>query len=729
MPRDPNAPDSPDPFSDSDPSWFHTARRSFRNVLLIVSAVVVGFLGTVLGYYYYRAEQEDITRVGKMPERSVVYDWKKREIGRLHGENRTLVTKGEVSTYFVDALLAREDSRFYHHGGIDWRGVARSILRNIKDGGMTQGASTLTMQLSRCSFDIRDKTLHRKLLEAMLALRIERTYDKNEILIHYMNRIYFGSGIYGVELASQAYFGKPARSMDLGEAAMLAGIIRGPNRFSPFRHYEDAVRERNTVLDRMLLHGFVTAAEVEAAKGIEIAIQDPFRISERQNSYAMDVVRRDLELILAERDTEEGGLRIITSLDLDLQRTAEQSLESRLAEVETRAGYVHPTREVYLKRVADVVAAAPSAAVPTPDYLQGAVVVIDNATGGIRALVGGRSFEESQYNRATMSQRQIGSLFKPFVYAKAFEHGLLPGTLINDDPIRNGEYPWALGRHWSPDNSDGTFQGPLPAETGLIKSRNTMSVRVGEIGGLEPISWLARQAGFTVPEEKSPQIYIGNLGATLQAVTSAYSSFANEGAWMRSHVISSIEDERGEQIYRQLTPKIRILSPAVTWLTTRVLEKVMDPGGTGYSARVSGFKAPAGGKTGTTNNYNDAWFVGFTGELCCGVWVGLDQQKQIIEKGYGASLALPVWTDVMVAAQNNGYPPKPFQSSVSLTKVDVCRVSGQLATLNCRGAKSAYQLELPYELMPRDSCREHGILNLAQPGKGILGKLRGFFRK
>jgi penicillin-binding protein 1A len=727
VPRDPNAPDfepAADPFA-TPPAWLQVASRHFRNLIFLVSGLIVGFAGVVLGYYYHLAVKEDITRVGNMPERSIVYDWTQREIGRQHGENRTLVTKSEVSTYFVDALLAREDSRFYHHGGIDWRGVARSILRNIKDGGMTQGASTLTMQLARCSFEIREKTLHRKLLEAMLAWRIERTYDKNEILIHYMNRIYFGSGVYGVELASQAYFGKPAKAMGLGEAAMLAGIIRGPNRFSPFRHYEDAVRERNTVLDRMLIHGFVTVEEVAAAKAAEVAVMDPLHLAEPPVSYAMEVVRRDLELILAQQETEEGGLRIITSLDIDLQRTAEQSLETRLTEVESRSGYAHQTRAAYL-------AGKQAGAAVSPQYLQGAVVVIDNVTGGIRAVVGGRSFQESQFNRATMSQRQIGSLFKPFVYAKAYENGLLPGTWVSDNPIQPGEIAWTPGRTWSPENSDKTFQDRLPAEVGLIKSRNTMSVRVGEIAGIDQITGLARQAGFNVPVEKSPQIYIGNLGATLQAVTSAYSAFANEGAWMRSHVISSVEDQRGNQIYRQLTPRVRILSPAVSWLTTRTLEKVMEPGGTAHSARLQGVKAPAGGKTGTTNNYNDAWFVGFTGELSCGVWVGLDQQKSIIDRGYGATLALPVWTDVMVFAENNGYEPKPFRSSVSLTRVDVCRVSGGLATLNCKAGKHAYQMEIPYELAPREACRDHAMFNLAQPGKGdgkgIIGKIRGWFR-
>ncbi|MBU6301469.1 MAG: transglycosylase domain-containing protein [Verrucomicrobia bacterium] len=722
MPRDPNAPDSP--ALAKPPAWLGAACRHFWRLILLLLALVAGFVGVALGYYYHEAEGRDITRVGKMPERSIVYDWKKREIGRLHGENRSLVEKSDVSTYFVDALLAREDSRFYDHGGIDWRGVARSILRNLKDREMTQGASTLTMQLARCSFDIREKTLHRKLLEAMLAWRIERNYQKNEILIHYMNRIYFGAGVYGVELASQAYFGKPAREMDLGEAAMLAGIIRGPNRFSPFRHYAEAERERNTVLDRMLLHGFVTAPEVTAAKAAKVNVMDPLHIAAPPVSYAMEVVRRDLELILAQQDTEEGGLRIITALDIDLQRAAEQSLETRLAEVEQKPGYAHQTRAAYLARKQGGEEAP-------PQYLQGAVVVIDNASGGLRAIVGGRSFQESQFNRATMSQRQIGSLFKPFVYAKAYENGLLPGTLVNDGPIRPGEIAWARGGTWSPENSDNTFGGLLPAEIGLVKSRNTMSVRVGEIAGIEPIGNLARQAGFTVPAERSPQIYIGNLGATVQAVTSAYSAFANEGAWMRSHVITSVVDQNGNQVYRQITPRVRILSPAVTWLTTRTLEKVMEPGGTAWAARSQGLKAPAGGKTGTTNNYNDAWFVGFTGELSCGVWVGLDQQKTIIDRGYGATLALPVWTDVMIFAENNGYEPKPLFSNVNLTRIEVCRSSGKLATGNCRAGKNAYPLDLPVELVPRDACRAHGFLGPARSGdaegRGFIGRIRGLF--
>jgi penicillin-binding protein 1A len=360
------------------------------------------------------------------------------------------------------------------------------------------------------------------------------------------------------------------------------------------------------------------------------------------------------------------------------------------------------------------------------------VVVVDNASGGLRAVVGGRSFEESQFNRATQARRQVGSLFKPFVYAQAYERGLLPGTLVSDDPIRPGEIPWTPG-HWSPGNADETFRGLQPAEFGLVKSRNTMSVRVGEFAGYDAVAEAALQAGLELPAERSPQLFIGNLGGTLQAVTSAYAAFANDGVRLRPHVITAVEDARGQILWRQVTPRVRVVSPASGWLVARDLEKVLAPGGTAASARAQGFTAPAGGKTGTTNDYTDAWFVGFTPELTCGVWVGLDRQRPIMDRGFGSTLALPVWTDVMRAAEANGYAPRPFSSAVSLARVELCRVSGQLATRSCRTGDHAYALDLPVELVPRDSCREHGLLHLGRPkergeGGGWFGKIRGLFQ-
>lgn len=489
---------------------------------------VSGFLAglAVAAVYMAIAFTYDFDQLGKMPSRSIVYDSNGEELGRLHGENRVIVPLKEVSPHFVSALLAREDNRFYGHIGVDVIGTARAIVRNVKDRRFVQGASTITMQLARNSFGMTSKTLHRKLVEVALAVRLEVHLTKDEILSHYTNRIFFGTGIYGIEGAAQAYFGKPAKELTLDESAMIAGIIRAPNRFSPFRHYKSAIKERDTVLNRMVSTERITQAEADAAKKVKTRVLK-YVARSFERSWALDAVRRDLNLILDADEVEDGGLRIHTTIDLRLQRAAEAIVEKRLAEVENGRGYQHQTKQRY-----EAIVKKNANNRPDPAYLQGALMVVDNDAGQIRAVVGGRDFEHSSFNRALLSKRQIGSTFKPFVYAAAVERGLLPGTLLDDSAIRPGEIRGA-GDRWSPRNSDGKFIGWQPAEVGLIQSRNTMTVRAGNYAGLDEVLDFAERAGLGHHEETSPQVYIGNLGATLKELTSAYSVFAKIG---RAHV-------------------------------------------------------------------------------------------------------------------------------------------------------------------------------------------------
>jgi penicillin-binding protein 1A len=711
-------------------SWL---RRLFGFFLFL--SVLAG-LASLFAYSYYRrlAEQEDISRVGDLPQRSIVFDRFGEEIGRLHGANRIVVSLDRVSSYFIDALIAREDSRFFKHGGIDYRGVARAVVRNLKDGEFVQGASTITMQLARVSYDIREKTLHRKLLESMLARRIEEEYSKEEILTLYINRVYFGTGIYGIERASQGHFGKAAADLTLAEAAMLAGIIRAPNRFSPFRHYEDAAGERDTVLGRMLELGFITEDESAAARAETIAVLDSEQSRVYQNSYPLDLVRRDLELILEKAETEDGGLLIYTTLDLGLQQTAEESVEAKLTEIESREGFAHPTRAEFAENHEKG---------QRTTYLQGAAIAIDNKSGGIRALVGGRDFNESQFNRATMSDRPIGSLFKPFVYASAFQTGLLPGSLIDDGPIYPGEIREA--GNWSPGNSDGEHRGFQTAEYGLIKSRNTMTVRVGARAGLENVLHTARLAGIESPKEadQTAQVYIGNLGADLKTVTSAFTAFPRGGDRRRAYVIEIVQNRRGGVLYQNTPVSQRVLTPAGAWMAHRALEKVIEPGGTGQSARSLGLEGAAAGKTGTTDAYKDAWFVGYNDKLTCGVWVGLDQPKTIMDRGYGSTLALPIWTEIMVFAQEKNYPSSAFKSDVQMATVDLCSTTGLLANRACSRQGHGYRAQIPWEMLPQTTCEEHhgGIFRFGDPAAprnpesprnpdrpGIFGRVREIFR-
>lgn len=454
---------------------------------LIIGGLIVVFLVCVV--YGIWAQTFDIKDVEHMTERSAVYDMDGQPYSRLKGENRVIVGLGDVSPWFIKALLAREDTRFYQHDGIDPIGIARAIVRNLIHLQFRQGASTLTQQLARNSFTLGGKTLNRKLLEAFMALRIERNYSKQQILEFYVNRIYFGPGFYGIEEASQSYFNKHAKDLTLDESAMLAGLIRGPTKFSPFTNMKGALAQRDTVLDRMVELKMISRTQADSAKNAKLGIAKQ-RPAPTQETYAMDMVLRDLYLVLTAEQIDGGGLKIYTTIDPQLQKVAQAATDSELRKVEQRPGYSHPRKTDFTKEMRDT-------AQPTP-YLQGAVFLVDNRSGGIRAIVGGRDYEDSTYNRALIAPRQIGSTFKPFVYATAFAHGLSPGAPVDDSQIHPGEIRGA--GNWSPANSDGTFRGPMPAEEGLIQSRNTMSVRVGNMAGIDAVQQTAEAAGL----EKSP---------------------------------------------------------------------------------------------------------------------------------------------------------------------------------------------------------------------------------
>ena len=661
--------------------------------LVIIPALVVA---AVLATYAIWAQTFDLKRLGTMPERNTVFDVDGKIYSRLAGANRLKVSLKQVSPLFVQALLAREDTRFYEHGGIDWRGVARAVFRDIASGSAKEGASSITQQLARNSLPLGGRTISRKMLEAMVALRIERELTKDQILELYMNRIYFGSGCYGIETASQAYFGKDASKLDLSEAAILAGLIRSPNRFSPLRNPEGALAQRNTVLGRMRDLKKITAAQLAQAKREKIT-SHPRRLTLIQENYAMDAVQRDLNVLLTPDQIDNGGLFIYTTLDPMVQRAATDAIEKQLTKIEREPGFRHPLKSQY-----HAPADGEDSAMP---YLEGALVAIDNESGGIRALVGGRDYKESKFNRALApANRQIGSSFKPFVYTLAFMHGLLPGAAMSDGPIRPGEIQGA--GNWSPGNSDGRFGGIQPVSYGLIHSRNTMSVRVGEFAGLDDTQKTAQTLGLGDNIPHGAAIYIGSFESDLKDLTSAYTVFPNAGVRKQSYIIERIDDPDHHPIYRAAHISLPALDPGAAWMTTELMEQVMKRG-TAASARSLGFKLPAAGKTGTTNDFKDAWFVGFTTSITCGVWVGFDQPTTIIPHGYGSALALPVWTQVMNKAAQR-YPAEELRPTVTLQHATVCSISNAIATSGCVAAGTAYEIELPVNRVPRGICQVHG---------------------
>ncbi|MDZ4816513.1 MAG: PBP1A family penicillin-binding protein [Verrucomicrobiota bacterium] len=600
--------------------------------LAISAFVVFAVVAVSIIYYSGKAATYDMKEVGIIPERSFVYDNSGKMYSRMGGENRVVVPLGKVSPNFKNALLGREDRRFHKHGGVDFYGTARALVRNVKSGSIREGGSTLTQQLARNSFDLRDKSYRRKILEVFLAWRIEKHYSKEQILEFYVNRIYFGSGVWGIETASQFYFGKNAENLTLSEGALLAGLIKSPNVYSPFKNLEKSIHERDEVLNSLVKYEIISAHHAEEAKKevITLARKRAFPFEE---NYAIDVIRHEVSSLIDDDQIDLGGLKIFTTIEPKLQEGAEKTLNEFLNSVENRKGFKHTKKKGEPDKESN----------GKTKYLQGALIAIDNKTGGILAMVGGRDYDDSKYNRATQARRQVGSTFKPFVYALAFESGLNPESMVDDGPIQPGE----LGRsykNWRPENSDGQHKGLQPAGLGLVHSRNTMTVRVAQNAGFGRVVSLAKSMGLGDNIPDYPSTVLGSFETTLTDLTAAYTSFPNEGKMRKAYVIKKIEDAKGNVLYLGQSTEQRVFSRESAGVTSGLMEMVMETG-TASKARSLGFKGQGGGKTGTTNDYKDAWFVGFTPGVTCGVWVGFDDPQTIMKKGYGSELALPIWVN------------------------------------------------------------------------------------
>ena len=638
-----------------------------RRGSFLITLIKLGFAALLLWVlvgvlYYLWALTFDLSTIGQMPQRSAIYDRTGTFYSRTMGENRVVVPYDGVSPNFVKALISREDSRFYEHRGIDPLGIARAAVRNLLIGGMKEGASTITQQLARNSFPLGGKTFNRKFLEAAMAFRIEMEMTKEKILELYMNRIYFGSGLYGVETASQAYFGKPAADMSLSEAALLAGLIRSPNRYSPFNNLEASLRQRNVVLGRMEELELITHAEHEKALREKIAPRQR-QLVNPLNSWAVDAILHELEQVVSPSKIDEGGLRIDTSIDAGMQQAAEQSLARRLTEVEARPDFrqqhAPPKPPKPSKGKGKGIIPQPVQTVEPPEPLQAALLAIDNASGGITAIVGGRNFAESKYNRALVATRQIGSSAKPFVYEEAFRKGVItPETPVSDARLSITELP-PRSPAYDPQNSDGTFGGDLPAKEGLIHSRNTMSVRVGLATGLGTVASIMEKLGLAEDVPRYPSICLGSFESTLRNVTIAYSALATGGSRLHPHLIEQVTDAEGKVLFRATRDRVPVLDRNAARATTSILTEVFTRG-TASRAASLGLRKPAAGKTGTTDRFVDAWFLGYTEGLTCGVWVGFDHPKTIMRGGYGAELALPIWVDVMQSPAANRYAAGPL---------------------------------------------------------------------
>lgn len=604
----------------------------------------------------------DVKKMGEMAQATVFYDVADKPAFTIFEERRFEVALPDVSPHIVDAIIAIEDQRFRSHQGVDFVRIGGAFLANIKEGRLAQGGSTITQQLARQSFLTLDKTYTRKIQEALLAFRIEHQYTKDQILELYLNKMYFGAGLYGIEAASLGYFGKHAHEVSVAEAALLAGLVKSPSTWAPTVNMQRAVARRNVVLQAMRETGALDQSAYDEAKAAKVVLQDALRSDEPFGRHFKEQVRLELVERFGRERVYQSGLRVYTTIDVEMQKAAEAAVAKTLDELEARRLAALKAR----KRPLD----------PEESPLQAAVVAIDPRTGAVRALVGGKSFAESRFNRAMQAKRQPGSSFKTFVYAAALEAGYTPATVIQDLDVPIDTIDGA----WVPEDGH-SDESELTMRAALKTSSNRAAVRMLEmIGPQSAVDYAGRLGLANLPAV--PSLALGSGEVTLYDMTSAYGAFAAEGIWHRPSLVRRVEDIDGTVLYQAEDVAAPAVSPDTAFLMTSMLQDVID-GGTAWKARQLGFRLPAAGKTGTTNDYRDAWFVGYTKSLVSGVWVGYDTPKPILPgSAYAADIAVPLWARFMASA-TEGARPEPFSPPRGVVAVQVCRLSGKRPSGGC----------------------------------------------
>ena len=715
--------------------------RFVGNVVFIVLIVLVAAAGAASGLLLvYSTDLPQVTALEQYRPSTItqLYDDQDRVIGQFALQRRVIDKYEDFPKVLRDAIISTEDKDFEGHWGVDpWR-VAGAAYRDVTSESRAQGASTLTMQLARNLFLSPERSFGRKIQEVMLSIQIERRFTKPQIFTLYANQIYLGHGVYGFEAGANYYFSKKAKDLTLEEAAVLAGLPKAPNAYSPINNPERSQRRRNLVINAMLEDGKITAEEAERAKNAPLVVHvqnEPNNVA----PYFVEEIRQYLEKKYGTDEVHEGGLRVYTSLNLEMQRAAKQAVLDGLAVYERRHGwkgnllnvvangetlpayrhvdweseirpgsYVHalvtsvaptyasirfaeyqaqlgpaeikwtrynspqqfltPGDLVYVK-VEDLNGAQSRVSLEQESGVQGALLALDNSTGDIKAMVGGRDFEESKFNRATQAFRQVGSSFKPYIYTAAIDEGMTPDDTVLDAPV---SFPSASGTY-TPHNYDGKFEGVITFRHALAESRNIPALKVTErVGGIRTVIDYARKFGITAPLPAYLPVALGAADITLFEQTAAFTTFPNDGVRVTPRYIRRVTDYDGRVLEENYLEVKDVISPRTARIMVSMLREVVLHG-TGYSA--SKLNHPLGGKTGTTNDFTDAWFIGFSPSLTCGVWVGFDEKKTLGNKETGAMAALPIWIDFMRVAlegreSEDFAAPPPTAPSAVAEKVD-----------------------------------------------------------
>jgi len=638
-------------------------RRAFIGVAIPLLAVGL-FTAAAQVWFFTRTiaveldEAIELAHLDARSQATIVFDRHGRPAFSYFVEQRIDVPLERVSPRMVEALLAVEDRRFFRHRGLDPVRIVAAAWRNLEAGRIVEGGSTLTQQLVRVARLSPERTFERKIREAMIAARLEQRYSKTEILEAYLNTVYFGEGYYGVEAASRGYFGKSAADLDVPEAALLAALVRAPSLDAPCTAPDRARARRDLVLRLMRDQGRITDAEMRRAFGSGIP-DESHRTSRSELTlvsggttglYFREELRRQLVEQFGNDRVLRGGLRVYSTYDPELQDAAEAAITTRIAQIAKR------------RRAAQ--------------DLQGSLVSIDVRTGDVLALVGGRDFAASPFNRATQARRQAGSTFKPILYAAALERGYAPATMLSglDAPID------AIGGPWLP---DGEHEQPeFTMRRALKISSNRAAAQLMQQIGAGTTIYYARRLGIESPLPVVPSLALGTGDVTLLELTGAYTAFANRGKTSRPRLFTRVEDSSGTTILHNPERHAQAISEATAFMLSSMLADVVSSG-TATGVRAAGFTLPVAGKTGTTDDYADAWFVGYTPSVVTGVWFGLDTPAPIMARGFGGTVAVPAWASFMKVA-TRGAKPEWYDMPAGVEKIAMCRLSGHRATAACR---------------------------------------------
>lgn len=728
------------------PRAFRAASWSF----LLLMAISLGIAGGLFVTYLRDLPTLDALEEYRPSLVTTLYSDHDEPFATFFEQKRFWIPLDKIPRHLINAIIAVEDAQFYQHRGINFRGIARALLTNLRAMRPVEGGSSITQQLAKLLLLTPEKHLSRKIKEALLAIEIEKRYSKAKILELYLNQIYFGHGAYGVESAAHTYFKKSVDQLNLAEAAILAGLPRAPNYYSPITDKERAIRRRDHVLTRMVEQGFISEDQAASASSITF---DEFSFEKTRNlgPYFVEYIRQQLEERYGTYAVYHGGLKVYTTLNIGAQRSAEAALIEGLREIDKARGFRPPhTRsltahgsgkaplsylipkagetlsatvtkilpkaitvqvgeyhgDIALDKVPWLNASQPHPQLQTgmevkvqvlsvnkrnktldlsleqDPEIEGAFLAIDPSDGGIKAMIGGYDFERSKFNRALQAKRQPGSAFKPFVYAAAFDRGFTPSTIINDAPV---SYPLPVGgkrTEWRPENYDRIFRGPTTLRYGLEHSINVVAVKLIERIGIDPVITLAHDLGIESTLRREYALALGVSEVTLSEMVSAFGVFAHSGIRFLPYGIRKVVDSKGALLEEYVPVGQRTMRQETAFILTSVLKGVVERG-TGSRARVLG--RPVAGKTGTTQEATDAWFIGYTPNLVAGVWVGYDTKRSLGPHESSATLAVPIWTRFMQRAFKDT-PPEEFPVPENVASVLVNYSSGRPTTLDDKSA-------------------------------------------